>query len=131
MNNKSLSMPESLNRIIQLFIKYKFLCQPPFKKKQTLILYRRSKTRFNGINSIINRVNRVNIITPTLHSFMKDSKATSVPASWSFFQDRRHKKKRSAPSLKFMQAIITKRPLRKNSKYRLNTCFDELYFYGS
>ena len=29
MSNKSLSMPESLNRIKQLFIKYKFLCQPP------------------------------------------------------------------------------------------------------
>ena len=119
-------MREILNRIEQLFITYKFLCQPPFKK-QTLMLYRRSKTRFNGINSIINRVNRVNIIiTPTLHSFMKDSKATSVPASWSFFQDRRHKKKRSAPSLKFMQSPNNKTS--KNSKYRPHTCLHEFYY---
>ena len=36
MNNKYLSMPESLNRIKQLFIKYKFLCKKTLKK-QTLV----------------------------------------------------------------------------------------------
>ena len=38
MNKSSLSMPESLNRIKPLFIKYKFLCKKKFKKKkQTLV----------------------------------------------------------------------------------------------
>ena len=43
MNNKSLSMPESLNRIEQLFIKYKFSGPTPFVeyilKKQPLVFF--------------------------------------------------------------------------------------------